>query len=188
MRCWCGYLSGARHRLFAYGPADATIIPKPYYHFSSIKSKLVLLFWYPLIQIVLEKRPLSECSSKRQCLCSSHCTVVVLSLVLYSRWHYTFQTRTTCRWICRSLSAQCRIVECRSWRRRWRAMCRLGAMACSICRSSSRLRTAKTQLHRRPSMVGCCRLHCSDVVLDRITRGDFTFPLKLKENVCLKPN
>ena len=24
MRCWCGYLSGARCRLFAYGPADAT--------------------------------------------------------------------------------------------------------------------------------------------------------------------
>ena len=28
MRCWCGYLSGARCRLFAYGPADA--IPKPH--------------------------------------------------------------------------------------------------------------------------------------------------------------
>ena len=24
MRCWCGYLSGVRCRLFAYGPADAT--------------------------------------------------------------------------------------------------------------------------------------------------------------------
>ena len=24
MRCWCGYLSGVRYRLFAYGPADAT--------------------------------------------------------------------------------------------------------------------------------------------------------------------
>ena len=27
-RCWCGYLSRARCRLFAYGPADATAIPK----------------------------------------------------------------------------------------------------------------------------------------------------------------
>jgi len=27
MRCWCGYLSGARCRLFVYGPADATTIP-----------------------------------------------------------------------------------------------------------------------------------------------------------------
>jgi len=29
MRCWCGFLSGARCRLFAYGPADATVSPKP---------------------------------------------------------------------------------------------------------------------------------------------------------------
>ena len=28
MRCWCGYLSGARCRSFADGPADATAIPK----------------------------------------------------------------------------------------------------------------------------------------------------------------
>ena len=28
MRCWCGCVSGARCRLFAYGPADATAIPK----------------------------------------------------------------------------------------------------------------------------------------------------------------
>jgi len=30
MRCWYGYLSGAGCRLFAYGPADATVILKPY--------------------------------------------------------------------------------------------------------------------------------------------------------------
>jgi len=29
MRCWCGYLSGARCRLFAYGPADATASQNP---------------------------------------------------------------------------------------------------------------------------------------------------------------
>ena len=29
-RCWCGYLSGARCRLFAYGPADTTTVPKPH--------------------------------------------------------------------------------------------------------------------------------------------------------------
>jgi len=28
-RCWCGYLSGARCRLFAYGPADATASQNP---------------------------------------------------------------------------------------------------------------------------------------------------------------
>ena len=26
MTCWCGYLSGARCRLLAYGPADATVL------------------------------------------------------------------------------------------------------------------------------------------------------------------
>ena len=29
MRCWCGYLSGARCRLFVYGPANTIVIPKP---------------------------------------------------------------------------------------------------------------------------------------------------------------
>jgi len=29
MRCWCGYLSGARCRLFAYGPADVTAFQNP---------------------------------------------------------------------------------------------------------------------------------------------------------------
>ena len=32
VRWWCGYLSGARCRLFAYGPADPTAIPKPHHH------------------------------------------------------------------------------------------------------------------------------------------------------------
>ena len=31
LRCCCGYLSGARCRLFAYCPADATAIPKPHH-------------------------------------------------------------------------------------------------------------------------------------------------------------
>jgi len=29
MRCWCGYLSEAKCRLFAYGPADATASQNP---------------------------------------------------------------------------------------------------------------------------------------------------------------
>jgi len=31
IRCWCGYLSGARCKLFAYSPADAIAIPKPHH-------------------------------------------------------------------------------------------------------------------------------------------------------------
>jgi len=56
MRCWCGYLSGARCRLFAYGPADAPS------SLASFKSRLVLRFFCWLTQIVLEKRPLNRCS------------------------------------------------------------------------------------------------------------------------------
>ena len=63
MRCWCGCLSGARCRLFAYGPAGATTIPKLLSSFASFKSRLVLPFWYRLTQVVLEKRPLNGCSS-----------------------------------------------------------------------------------------------------------------------------
>ena len=39
--CWCGYLSGAKCRLFAYGPADA----KTTLSLASFKSRLVLPFW-----------------------------------------------------------------------------------------------------------------------------------------------
>ena len=30
MRCWCGYLFSVRCKLLAYGPADATAVPKPH--------------------------------------------------------------------------------------------------------------------------------------------------------------
>ena len=56
MRCWCGYLSGTRCRLFEYGPANATGSPASY------KSRLVLPPRYWLIQVVLKKRPLTGCS------------------------------------------------------------------------------------------------------------------------------
>ena len=61
MRCWRGYLPGARCRLFAYRPADATASQTP----SSLglfKSRLILLFWYRLTQVVPEKRLLNGCS------------------------------------------------------------------------------------------------------------------------------
>ena len=62
MTCWCGYPSGARCRLFAYGPADAAASKTPS-SLSSFKSRLVLAFWYRLTQDVQEKRPLNGCSS-----------------------------------------------------------------------------------------------------------------------------
>jgi len=61
MGCWCSYLSGARCRLFAYGPADATASQTPS-SLASFKSRLVLPFWYQLNQVVLEKKPLNGCT------------------------------------------------------------------------------------------------------------------------------
>ena len=61
--CWHGYLSGARCRL-AYGPADATATHCLY----SVKSRLVLPFWYWLTQVVPEKGPLNGC------VCYTICT------------------------------------------------------------------------------------------------------------------
>jgi len=55
IRCWWGYLPGTRCRLFAYGPADDTAIPKAPSSLASFKSRLVLPFWYRLIQAVVEK-------------------------------------------------------------------------------------------------------------------------------------
>ena len=49
--------------MFAYGPADVTAIPKPPSSFASFESRLVLLLWYWLTQVVLEKRPLNGRSS-----------------------------------------------------------------------------------------------------------------------------
>jgi len=61
MRCRCGYLAGARCRLFAYA-TDATAIPKTPSSLASFKSRLVLPFWYRFTQAVVEKRPLNGCS------------------------------------------------------------------------------------------------------------------------------
>ena len=54
-------VSGARCRLFAYGPADATA-PKPPPSLVSFKHILVLPFWHRLTEVVLKKRPLNGCS------------------------------------------------------------------------------------------------------------------------------
>ena len=52
VRYWCGYLSAASCKWFAYGQADATATP----------------FCCRLTQVVLEKRPLNGCSSSSSSL------------------------------------------------------------------------------------------------------------------------
>jgi len=63
--CWRGYLSGARCRL-AYSPADATAT---HCLFASVKSRLVLPFWYRLTRVVPEKGPLNVCVCV--CVCTA---------------------------------------------------------------------------------------------------------------------
>jgi len=56
---WRGYLSGARCRL-AYGPAAWCHCHS--LSLASVKSRLVLPFWYRLTRVVLDKGPLNVCS------------------------------------------------------------------------------------------------------------------------------
>ena len=46
--CWCGYLSGAKCKWFAYGLADATATPSS---LALLKSRIVLPFWHGLPRI-----------------------------------------------------------------------------------------------------------------------------------------
>jgi len=55
------WLSGARCRL-AYGPADSTAT----HSLASVKSRLVLPFWYRLTSVVPDKGPLNWCV----CVCA----------------------------------------------------------------------------------------------------------------------
>ena len=61
MRCWYGYLSATRCRLFAYGPADVTASQNPIIS-CLILTQTGLPFWYRLTQVVLENRLLNGCS------------------------------------------------------------------------------------------------------------------------------
>ena len=58
VRYWCGYLSGARCKWFAYGPADATATR----HLLLQSNPECFTFLVPVSQVVLEKRLLRECS------------------------------------------------------------------------------------------------------------------------------
>jgi len=60
--CWRGYLSGSRCRL-AYGLADTTAT----HSLVSLKSRLVLSFWYPLTRVVLDKAGVCVCVCWQNC-------------------------------------------------------------------------------------------------------------------------
>jgi len=62
MRCCCGYLSGARCRLFEYGPVDASASRNPHHLLPHLNPDCLLPFWYWLTQVVMEKMLLDGCS------------------------------------------------------------------------------------------------------------------------------
>ena len=63
MRCRFGYLSGARCRLFAYGPADACAYPKSHHLLPRLNPDWFYLSATGLLRLSCKKRPLNGCSS-----------------------------------------------------------------------------------------------------------------------------
>ena len=92
VECCRGYLSGARCRL-AYGPADAAAT----HCLASVKSRLVLPFWYRLTRVVPDKEPLNGC-------------VVCVSNILLTLTYYAFASWTTFYNIFKVFLAVCRIM------------------------------------------------------------------------------
>ena len=78
MGCWGGYLSGARCRLFAYNPVDATAIPKPHHLFLHLNPD-----WFYL----------SGCPGKEAV---KGCSVAAAAAV-YSSSHSTMNVALCCR-------------------------------------------------------------------------------------------
>ena len=87
MRCWCvGYLSGTRCRLFAYGPADATAIPKPHHLLPHLNPDWFYLSGTGLPRLSCKKRPLNVCV----CVCVLlDAVVVVIASEVTTLWRYT---------------------------------------------------------------------------------------------------
>ena len=140
MRCWGGYLSGARCRLFAYGPANATAIPKSHYLLPHLNPD-----WFYLSGTGLPrwswKRPSNGCSSSsssvvvvkdifRLKLCSSHSYCTGMSVCL-SVCHILV-VGCTCTQAC---VGRARSLACPSW-------------SCPVSATSTteRLRTSASRL------------------------------------------
>ena len=63
MRWCCGYLSGVRYRLFAYGPADATVSSKPCHVLRHFNPNWFYLSGTGLSRLFSGKRPINGWSS-----------------------------------------------------------------------------------------------------------------------------
>jgi len=82
MRCWFGYLSGVRCRLFAYCPADATAVPKPHHLLHHLNPDWFYLSGTGLSRLSW-KRPLNGCSSRSSSFSSCYSLSCVIPRTLY---------------------------------------------------------------------------------------------------------
>jgi len=83
VKYWRGYVSGARCKWFAYGPADATATPSS---LAPVKFRMVLISGLHYVtQVVLEKRPLNRCSSSSSSSSTSYCNTLVMLVIDLSK-------------------------------------------------------------------------------------------------------
>ena len=86
---WHGYLSGARCRL-VYCPADATATHS--LSLASVKSRLVIPFWYRLTGVVLDKGPLNGCVFSCEITCVYY-YFLCLSVYRCLLWWFAVKSR-----------------------------------------------------------------------------------------------
>jgi len=132
VRYWRGYLSGARCKWLAYGPADATATPSS---LAPVKSRMVYLSGSGLPRFSW-KRPLNGCSSSISISssCSAQCVVKIIShyqllmAVIVREWWFNAMTFVTdclqsSSWAftvsCKFLCIYVFIVSCRIWTACW---------------------------------------------------------------------
>ena len=82
VRYWHGYLSGARCKWFAYGPADATATPSS---LAPVKSRMVYLSGAALPRLSWN-RPLNGRSSISSCMCKSVCNMQFQVIFTLIQW------------------------------------------------------------------------------------------------------
>ena len=87
MRCWCGYLSGARCRLFAYGPADATAkiatVPKSHHLLPYFNPH-----WFHLLVLAYP-----GCPGKEAVKVSKFCVTLLLRTI---KWVLCYNSHVVC--------------------------------------------------------------------------------------------
>ena len=152
MRFWRCYLSRVKWKWFAYGPADATATPSSH---ASLKSRLVLPFWYWLTQVVLDVQILNKGKSSAS---MAACYIGYK----YPARKYEYWNDTICCCVIRCEGSSTELPLTRTYKpipvlwtfSRWREICR-GRRAHRLCPapvscdSSAALETASERSRSR---------------------------------------